>query len=120
MPKRFCSRVTCCAATNYNDGLWQTRRWRARWSRYWLQFLMDRDNTVALLHAPARDGIQCGRAPDLSCAETKAGMMPWASYCIADKQTLSEWRAIMRSEEHTSELQSLMRTSYAVFCSKNK
>src|SRR3546814_6157977 len=25
-----------------------------------------------------------------------------------------------RSEEHTSELQSLMRSSYAVFCSKNK
>src|SRR3546814_7477155 len=25
-----------------------------------------------------------------------------------------------RSEEHTSELQSLMRTSYAVFCFKNK
>src|SRR3546814_9051765 len=28
-----------------------------------------------------------------------------------------EWR---RSEEHTSELQSLMRTSYAVFCLKKK
>src|SRR3546814_7016902 len=27
---------------------------------------------------------------------------------------------IMRSEEHTSELQSLMRISYAVFCLKNK
>src|SRR3546814_4655953 len=26
----------------------------------------------------------------------------------------------MRSEEHTSELQSLMRISYAVFCLKNK
>src|SRR3546814_2295461 len=26
----------------------------------------------------------------------------------------------MRSEEHTSELQSLMRTSYAVFCLKTK
>src|SRR3546814_1582938 len=26
----------------------------------------------------------------------------------------------MRSEEHTSELQSLMRTSYAVFCVKKK
>src|SRR3546814_4986276 len=26
----------------------------------------------------------------------------------------------MRSEEHTSELQSLMRTSYAVFCLKKK
>src|SRR3546814_4311055 len=27
---------------------------------------------------------------------------------------------VPRSEEHTSELQSLMRISYAVFCSKNK
>src|SRR3546814_3375662 len=29
-------------------------------------------------------------------------------------------RSIGRSEEHTSELQSLMRSSYAVFCLKNK
>src|SRR3546814_2836599 len=29
-------------------------------------------------------------------------------------------RARQRSEEHTSELQSLMRNSYAVFCLKNK
>src|SRR3546814_5036559 len=28
--------------------------------------------------------------------------------------------AVARSEEHTSELQSLMRISYAVFCLKNK
>src|SRR3546814_2126385 len=28
--------------------------------------------------------------------------------------------AMLRSEEHTSELQSLMRTSYAVFCLKKK
>src|SRR3546814_10285802 len=31
-----------------------------------------------------------------------------------------EARARERSEEHTSELQSLMRTSYAVFCLKKK
>src|SRR3546814_6229259 len=31
-----------------------------------------------------------------------------------------EWRLRMRSEEHTSELQSLMRISYAVFCLKKK
>src|SRR3546814_1586485 len=31
-----------------------------------------------------------------------------------------EQRATGRSEEHTSELQSLMRISYAVFCLKNK
>src|SRR3546814_8118589 len=29
-------------------------------------------------------------------------------------------RALFRSEEHTSELQSLMRISYAVFCLKKK
>src|SRR3546814_2362942 len=29
-------------------------------------------------------------------------------------------RGVARSEEHTSELQSLMRTSYAVFCLKKK
>src|SRR3546814_5483944 len=31
-----------------------------------------------------------------------------------------EHRAVARSEEHTSELQSLMRISYAVFCLKKK
>src|SRR3546814_3443160 len=30
-----------------------------------------------------------------------------------------ERRGLLRSEEHTSELQSLMRNSYAVFCYKN-
>src|SRR3546814_9241379 len=30
------------------------------------------------------------------------------------------WRNARRSEEHTSELQSLMRISYAVFCLKKK
>src|SRR3546814_7987735 len=30
------------------------------------------------------------------------------------------WRDCVRSEEHTSELQSLMRISYAVFCLKKK
>src|SRR3546814_8990471 len=38
------------------------------------------------------------------------GEDPWA---VADK-------ARLRSEEHTSELQSLMRISYAVFCLKKK
>src|SRR3546814_3789381 len=32
----------------------------------------------------------------------------------------AELRPILRSEEHTSELQSLMRISYAVFCLKKK
>src|SRR3546814_3005091 len=32
---------------------------------------------------------------------------------------LGRWPDVGRSEEHTSELQSLMRISYAVFCLKN-
>src|SRR3546814_10619869 len=35
-------------------------------------------------------------------------------------QTLAERGKTARSEEHTSELQSLMRISYAVFCLQNK
>src|SRR3546814_6868413 len=38
---------------------------------------------------------------------------------LADAQKLQEG-AVVRSEEHTSELQSLMRISYAVFCLKKK
>src|SRR3546814_5223669 len=37
-----------------------------------------------------------------------------------DPELVGEVLTVMRSEEHTSELQSLMRTSYAVFCLKKK
>src|SRR3546814_6769176 len=35
-------------------------------------------------------------------------------------EEIEKYRAALRSEEHTSELQSLMRISYAVFCLKKK
>src|SRR3546814_10579472 len=38
----------------------------------------------------------------------------------ADKRQYWNERFLWRSEEHTSELQSLMRISYAVFCLKKK
>src|SRR3546814_5440784 len=34
--------------------------------------------------------------------------------------TVNDNRVVVRSEEHTSELQSLMRISYSVFCLKKK
>src|SRR3546814_6536243 len=37
-----------------------------------------------------------------------------------DRPEFRSWAAQRRSEEHTSELQSLMRISYAVFCLKKK
>src|SRR3546814_1527994 len=39
----------------------------------------------------------------------------WSEFCRRARS-----RSEQRSEEHTSELQSLMRTSYAVFCLKKK
>src|SRR3546814_5861021 len=39
---------------------------------------------------------------------------------VGGAQTLAESLQAVRSEEHTSELQSLMRISYAVFCLKKK
>src|SRR3546814_5622047 len=42
---------------------------------------------------------------------------PAAAYDYTAKGNLV---AVVRSEEHTSELQSLMRNSYAVFCLKKK
>src|SRR3546814_5782132 len=39
---------------------------------------------------------------------------------VLDLPTHPRTAALLRSEEHTSELQSLMRISYAVFCLKKK
>src|SRR3546814_4274596 len=56
---------------------------------------------------------------------TLVAFMPWNGYNYEDSILISE-RIVKddvftsRSEEHTSELQSLMRTSYAVFCLKKK
>src|SRR3546814_2843522 len=44
---------------------------------------------------------------------------PWLGYAIGDVRGL-RGKPRLRSEEHTSELQSLMRISYAVFCLKKK
>src|SRR3546814_1386261 len=39
---------------------------------------------------------------------------------LGQARTVGGERQLLRSEEHTSELQSLMRISYAVFCLKKK
>src|SRR3546814_6197484 len=60
---------------------------------------------------------------------TKPACEQWALHCAGPDDSLG-WTSIVhgslgidaesRSEEHTSELQSLMRISYAVFCLKKK
>src|SRR3546814_18862841 len=56
------------------------------------------------------------RSEDLIDDLTERMIQPGAEYS-------HQWRVgdiVIRSEEHTSELQSLMRISYAVFCLKKK
>src|SRR3546814_8134729 len=45
---------------------------------------------------------------------------PFARPAVGDMVAVAPPPALARSEEHTSELQSLMRISYAVFCLKKK
>src|SRR3546814_4098126 len=80
---------------------------------------LSRDEARTQLHLPA-EGVVVGwigrlsaeKAPDdaiRAFASTTCG----AHFCLMGDGPL-------RSEEHTSELQSLMRISYAVFCLKKK
>src|SRR3546814_10878996 len=55
------------------------------------------------------------RSSRVALERSTAGAVPRALY-----RTSSFWPPFSRSEEHTSELQSLMRISYAVFCLKKK
>src|SRR3546814_9437832 len=59
-----------------------------------------------------------GFAPDTSPPAPPVGSMIYTSGTTGRPTCRSSSRR--RSEEHTSELQSLMRTSYAVFCLKKK
>src|SRR3546814_8091147 len=53
--------------------------------------------------------------PPVRCRARFPWHADWAPYARLPRA--EQWR---RSEEHTSELQSLMRISYAVFCLKKK
>src|SRR3546814_5138919 len=85
-------------------------------------------------HLPAPAHID----PEAALAETEASWAEWSArgntageWSDAVKRSLVTLKALTyaptggivaapRSEEHTSELQSLMRISYAVFCLKKK
>src|SRR3546814_10454850 len=72
---------------------------------------------------PAALGV--GRLKARRAGADKCGARRWralgfALFTPACKSIGAGKSATPRSEEHTSELQSLMRISYAVFCLKNK
>src|SRR3546814_3072475 len=89
--------------------------------------LRDGDITEAwVVRKPTRDGIVT--ALEVYDAEGRQIAQMFGERHDGEKE-LADWRTLIetlapegvaRSEEHTSELQSLMRISYAVFCLKKK
>src|SRR3546814_7729050 len=59
-------------------------------------------------------------ADRLPVREVAAGALRAAFDDVTGQRAGGELVVVVRSEEHTSELQSLMRISYAVFCLKKK
>src|SRR3546814_6735189 len=62
----------------------------------------------------------CLSGPKLTVFETRPGSASRSSREWSRPSTSIPAKKPSRSEEHTSELQSLMRISYAVFCLKKK
>src|SRR3546814_2931417 len=61
---------------------------------------------------PPLDDAQVKKLMQIPAVRRAAALSEIGEAALADRE--------MRSEEHTSELQSLMRSSYAVFCLKKK
>src|SRR3546814_5834580 len=70
----------------------------------------DADHDTSVNRSRPNGSVSSGQAPSQTAAAT-------ASAVTGASSTPLRW---CRSEEHTSELQSLMRISYAVFCLKKK
>src|SRR3546814_2758380 len=79
------------------------------------------DRDLAVAHAHENFGARAGEreAGQIEMVE-KGGGVHAAQRAVQLERRQRERRGEARSEEHTSELQSLMRISYAVFCLKKK
>src|SRR3546814_1770292 len=73
-------------------------------------------------HPDCRVDVDTLTAPLPACGHCASSASPAPCARCLDQMTsrLDAYQGELRSEEHTSELQSLMRISYAVFCLKKK
>src|SRR3546814_6621578 len=87
-----------------------------------------------LCHARGGGGDDCGIDLDADCRSAIHQCRSWSGFAVWPGDSahfaaygpqprsgnIDDGHQLHRSEEHTSELQSLMRNSYAVFCLKKK
>src|SRR3546814_5257569 len=101
-----------------------TTLFRSVWQKPVLPWIKPKPNSWL----PEGFGLRIGDPPDARHVELAPGEAETIASEVetaidAGKETIA-WRdesiPATRSEEHTSELQSLMRLSYAVFCLTNK
>src|SRR3546814_9195001 len=74
--------------------------------------ILAKEKEIGDLETRERETAESIRLKESGLRESLAGIDP----ALLDL----DHAALLRSEEHTSELQSLMRTSYAVFCLKKQ
>src|SRR3546814_9669697 len=83
-------------------------------------------NGLSIIHghgyAPIREAVQEAMLAGTALGSTSSELVEFAELLQGRLPHAEQLRFTNsgRSEEHTSELQSLMRNSYAVFCLKNK
>src|SRR3546814_9318519 len=77
----------------------------------------ERQQQFATLHASRAHYLPSSNSGSAILANSSAGSFETARSYVS-KPLSSPSTSLVRSEEHTSELQSLMRISYAVFCLK--
>src|SRR3546814_6115288 len=78
-------------------------------------------SSIAGISHSSHQGVPCGTKSEKKCRpwRQKPTISTIEKLRIARKPVIAKW-LVTRSEEHTSELQSLMSISYAVFCLKKK
>src|SRR3546814_7073544 len=72
----------------------------------------------AFCHVGLRSVLPCWYRPVVRFLSASRAPARCSANAARDVNVISVWEA--RSEEHTAELQSIMRNSYAVFCLKKK
>src|SRR3546814_4184528 len=95
------------AGVTYGDVFLENEREMSTWN-------FEVANTEALFDLFKKAAAECER-----CLDAKLPL-PAYEQAIKASHVFNLLQARGRSEEHTSELQSLMRISYAVFCLKKK